>query len=189
MTTVVTPARLPRRACRLLLAVALVLGVASAVVPSARAAGALGPLTAAAAAGLDVTLDGADKSVSYTLPLTVPDTRTGTTSAGWSLTITSTQFAVVGSPLRTLPSTASSVTAVGLACQVSCSVNPANTITWPKVVPAGTTAPTAIKFFNAGAGSGRGTFTITPTIAVAVPANVYTGSYTSTITTTLVSGP
>lgn len=56
---------------------------------------------------------------------------------------------------------------------------------YPLTVPAATTAPTAVKFFNAAANTGIGTFTITPTIRVTLPAN----TYTSTLTTTLVSGP
>ena len=56
-------------------------------------------------------------------------------------------------------------------------------------MPAGSTAPTAVTFFNASANTGRGTFTVTPTIRVNVRASDYAGSYTSTVTTALVSGP
>ena len=53
--------------------------------------------------------------------------------------------------------------------------NPTNAITYPVAVPAAATAPAAVKFFNAAAGSGMGKFTITPTIGVFVPQNSYHG--------------
>jgi hypothetical protein len=34
-----------------------------------------------------------------------------------------------------------------------------------------------------------GKFTVTPTIQVAIPANTYAGTYTSTVTVAVVSGP
>jgi hypothetical protein len=56
-------------------------------------------------------------------------------------------------------------------------------------VPAGTTPPTAVKFFNAAASSGMGKFTVTPTIGVSVPQSSTAGTYTSTLTISIVSGP
>jgi hypothetical protein len=52
----------------------------------------------------------------------------------------------------------------------------------PVVIPS---AP----FFNAAANTGIGTFAVAPTITVDIPANARAGSYTSTITTELISGP
>jgi hypothetical protein len=49
--------------------------------------------------------------------------------------------------------------------------------------------PTAVKLFNAAANTGMGAFTVTPTISVAIPANSYAGTYTSTVTVAVVSGP
>jgi len=34
-----------------------------------------------------------------------------------------------------------------------------------------------------------GGFTVTPTVQVAIPANTYAGTYTSTVTVAVVSGP
>jgi uncharacterized membrane protein len=34
-----------------------------------------------------------------------------------------------------------------------------------------------------------GKFTVTPTVQVAIPANTYAGTYTSTVTVAVVSGP
>jgi hypothetical protein len=56
-------------------------------------------------------------------------------------------------------------------------------------VPAGSTAPTATKLLNAATASGVGNQTVTPTFKLAVPANTYAGTYTSTWTLTLASGP
>ncbi len=49
--------------------------------------------------------------------------------------------------------------------------------------------PTAVKFFNAAASTGMGKFTNTPTIAVFVPQSSFAGTYTSTLTISVVSGP
>jgi hypothetical protein len=46
-----------------------------------------------------------------------------------------------------------------------------------------------VKFFNAAATTGMGKFTITPTVSIALPATTYAGTYTSTLTLAVVSGP
>jgi hypothetical protein len=135
-----------------------------------------------------VTLDGTDKTPSYTLPLTAIDARG--TGAGWNLTITSTQFTTGGATPNTLATNASSVTGVTSACVGgSTCTNPTNSVTYPLNVPAAPVAPTAVKLFNAAANTGMGKFTVTPTVQVAVPANTYAGTYTSTVTLAVVSGP
>jgi hypothetical protein len=146
-------------------------------------------LSTAASPSFSASLPSGDQTPTYTLPLTVVDTRTGS-AAGWNVTITSTQLSTGGATPRTLATTASNVQSVASACAggASC-VNPINSVTYPFGVPAGSTAPAAVKMANAAAGTGSGIFTITPTIGVAVPANSYAGSYTSTVTIALVSGP
>ena len=67
--------------------------------------------------------------------------------------------------------------------------NPTNAITYPVSVPAASSPPTAVKFFNAAANTGMGVFTNTPTIGVFVPQNSFAGTYTSTLTLSVVSGP
>jgi hypothetical protein len=144
-------------------------------------------LSTSASPTFSAGLPSGDQTATYALPVTVVDTRTGS-AAGWNLTITSTQFATGSS--HSLATTASSAQSVSSACAggASC-VSPTNSITYPLNVPAGSTAPTAVKLANAAAGTGSGIFTITPTIGVTVPANSYAGSYTSTVTIALVSGP
>lgn len=141
-------------------------------------------------ASFSVTLDGNDKSATWTMPMTVTDARG--TGSGWNVTITSTLFSngLTGNNLRTLPANASNVTGVSVTCTPGgVCTNPSNAISFPVGVPAGASAPTAVKFFNAAANTGMGQFSITPTIETAIPANVSSGTYASTVTVALVSGP
>jgi hypothetical protein len=132
-----------------------------------------------------LTLSGLDQTTTYTLPVEVTDTRT--TSTGWNLTVTSTQF-TTGS--KTLATTASTITGVTHACNSgSTCTTPTNSVTYPLTVPAGSTPPTAAKFYNAASGTGTGILDATPTVQVAVPANSSAGSYSSTVTLTVASGP
>ncbi len=146
-------------------------------------------ISTAAAPTFSANLNSGDQTKTYTVPLTVNDTRTGESAGvGWNATVTSTQFA--GSGSHALPTTASTITAVSDSCpNGGLCTNPTNSIAYPAAVPAGTTPPTAVKFFNAAATTGIGTFTVTPTVSVAVPQNSYTGTYTSTLTISIVSGP
>jgi hypothetical protein len=168
---------------------ALVVMALSAIVvvcspPTARAGFAL---TTSATPSFSVALNGTDRTPTYTAPLTVDNSAVGISLTGWNLTITSTQYSTgTGKKLAT---TASAITAVGVVCASTCTVNPTNSVTYPLALPAGSGPPTPVKFFNAAAATGLGTFTITPTVAVSVPANAYAGAYTSTLTVDLVSGP
>jgi hypothetical protein len=139
-----------------------------------------------ATASLTNTLDGSDQTVNYTIPLSATDARG--TGAGWNLTITSTTFNDGAG--HTLATTASSMSGVTSSCVAggTCT-NPTNAITYPLAVPAGASAPAAVKLFNAAANTGMGRFTVTPTIGVAIPGNSYAGTYTSTVTLAIVSGP
>jgi hypothetical protein len=131
-------------------------------------------------------LNGGDQTPTYTTALTVNDTRTAG-SVGWNLTITSTQF---NTGTHTLATNASTVTGVTSACaNGGLCTNPTNSLTYPVNVPAGSSPPTPSKFYNAASATGVGTFTVTPTIKVSVPQNSYAGSYVSTLTIAVVSGP
>ena len=131
-------------------------------------------------------LDSGDQTPTYTVPLTVNDTRT-TGSVGWNLTITSTQFTT---GTKTLATNASTITGVTSSCaNGGLCTNPSNSVTYPVNVPAAASPPSAVKFYNAASATGVGTFTLTPTIGVFVPQNSFAGSYTSTLTVAMVSGP
>ncbi len=145
-------------------------------------------LTTTATPSFGVTLDGTDQTGTYTVPSTVTDSRG--TGAGWNLTLTSTQFSTGGSTPSTLSTGASSLTSVTNACVpgTTCTA-PTNSVTYPVAVPAGTTAPTAVKYFNAATSTGKGKFNNTPSVNVSVPANSDAGTYSSTLTLAAVSGP
>jgi hypothetical protein len=140
-----------------------------------------------AAPSFSANLDNGDSTPTFTVPLTTQDTRG--TGAGWNETITSTQYSTGGASPNTLATNASSLTGVTQSCAAGQCTAPSNSVTYPVAVPAGATAPTAVKFYNAAANTGMGKFTITPTIGVFVPGNSYAGTYTSTLTLSIVSGP
>ncbi len=170
--------RAPRR--RLAATVALAALVAT---PLALGAGSLSESTSASPT-FSVTLNGSNQTTTYTLPISVVDSRG--TGLGWNLTITSTRFT---NGAQSLSTNASQVTSVSSSCAVAPCVNPINSVGYPVTVPAGTAPPAAVKFYNAALLTGLGSFTITPTIRVSVPANTFKGTYTSTITLAIASGP
>jgi hypothetical protein len=148
-----------------------------------------GTLTATTSAtpSVSATLNGTDQTPSFTLPITLSDL-TGTGN-GWNLAITSTQYDSGNPKHYKLPTSASQVTAVSFTCTIQTCAGPTNAITYPISVPAASTAPAAVKFFNAAIATGMGSFTATPTITVTIPANAFAASYTSTLTITINSGP
>jgi len=145
-------------------------------------------LSTSATPSFSDNLDLGDQTPTYTVPTTLQDTRG--TGAGWNLTITSTQFTTGGATPNTLATNASSLTGVTSSCAAGTCTNPTNSVTYPvSPVPAGSVPPTAVRFFNAAASSGMGKFTVTPTIGVFVPQSSFAGTYTSTLTLSVVSGP
>ena len=149
-----------------------------------------GNLTVSAPGGppsFALTLNGLDQSASYMPGLSVTDTRS--TSSGWNLQITSTRFDDGSGD--TLPTNASTVTGVTRACNTgsTCGTLPTTNVTYPFTVPAGSTPPTSVKLYNAASNTGSGILSVTPTVQVAVPGNAGAGSYTSTLTVTVASGP
>lgn len=182
------------RLALIFIAAALALASAASAAPSdttgVTATIGAGPAVAVAASGspgFALTLNGVDQTTTYTLPLVVTDA-TGS-GAGWNLTITSTTFANGGG--HTFPETASTITGAtaGCATNSTCTL-PTNQVANSNLaLPAGSTAPSAVKFYNAAAATGRGTINVNTTVQVAVPANVLAGTYTSTVTVAAVSGP
>ncbi len=188
---------LPRRFAAVLAGVALAATVSVfAVVPAlADGSGVTATLTGgslsestSAAPSVSVTLNGTDQVKSYTVPITVTDA-TGS-GDGWELTITSTTFATEGAT-HSFATDATTITGVTAVCtEGNTCTDPDNSITYSSfTVPAGTSAPDPVVFYNAAADSGLGSFTVTPTMYLAVPANMYAGSYSSTITLSIDNGP
>ena len=134
------------------------------------------------------TLSGLDETLTSSLGLDVGD---GTGTSGWSISATSTTFSTGGGAPHALPATAVTVrSAPATACdaQASCTT-PSNAILYPFVLPAGSVAPVAAKLYDASSGTGVCDQTVTPTFSLAIPAGAYAGSYSSTWTFTLASGP
>ena len=77
-----------------------------------------------------------------------------------------------------------------MACDSGASCTTAtNAVSYPYTLPAAATAPTATKIFSAAANTGLGNQTVTLVFQLAIPASAFAGSYSSTWTYTLVSGP
>lgn len=135
-----------------------------------------------------VALDGSNRTVNASQALDIADA-TGS-GAGWNITATSTLFTSGGHTLPTGSVTVGSAPGAP-TCDtgVTCTVAGTNNVSYPYSLPAGATAPTATKLFSAAAGTGLGDQTLSPAWTLAIPANAYAGSYSSTWTLSLVSGP
>ena len=165
-----------------------------------------GSLTLAPPASLAwaATDTGHTQDVVDTLPadqqLTVDDS--AGTGAGWHITVSATTFT---SGAHTLPDTgALSVTgstsaltsaAPSVACAGPC-VLPTDTTSYPVTIDTAASSPSPVTVYDAAAGSGTGTVTVGGSDMAhplgwwaLVPAAAYAGSYTSTVTLDLVSGP
>jgi hypothetical protein len=138
-----------------------------------------------------LTLNGADQTTTYTLPVSVVDARGMNAGGGWNLTVTSTQFSDGAG--HTFPTTASTIT--GLSPATACGAGstctlPTNSVSSSNLaLPAGSTPPAAVKWFNAANATGLGTANINATVSVFVPANVFAATYSSTLTLAIVAGP
>ncbi|MBV8997640.1 MAG: hypothetical protein JO304_01175, partial [Solirubrobacterales bacterium] len=130
------------------------------------------------------TLTGRDQSITTPLSLS-PNDQSGS-AAGWNLSATSTTLAF-GS--HTLPTTAAQITAANVSAVAGTCSLPVNQISYPVTIPAGASPPAAVKLFDAAAATGAGPVNVALTANLAVPGNARTGTYTSTWTITLASGP
>ncbi len=133
-----------------------------------------------------VALNGTDQTSSQTQTLDISDARGS--GAGWNVTATSTAF---NNGTVSLPNGSTTITtAPAVACDagISC-VTPTNSISYPYTLPAAAVAPAATKMYNAATSTGTGAMTVTPTWRLLVPATAAVGTYTSTWTLSLVSGP
>jgi putative surface cell wall-binding protein len=132
-----------------------------------------------------VTLNAYDRTTTATVGITADD-ESGS-GAGWNLNATSTTFND-GSG-HSLPTTATTITAGSASAASGNCSPPTNTVGYPVTLPAGSTPPTAIRLFNASAGTGSGLSDLSLTTRLAVPARSRAGSYSSSWTFTLSSGP
>lgn len=131
-----------------------------------------------------VSLNGVNQVASTSLALTSNDQSTG---SGWNITGTSTTFTNASS--QTLATTATTIQSASAAPAGGTCSPPTNSVAYPLTMPAGSSPPTPTKLYNSLANTGGGIFTITLVFAVAVPANALPGTYTSTLTLGIASGP
>ena len=170
-----------------------ILGALAVLALTAAAVAVAGTLTATAtvsgAAGVSLglpgnpsvsdTLDGTDQTVSYAPALSVIDARGS--GVGWNMTISATTFSDGAS--HTLAPGA--VSGVAAACHGGSSCTAAtNSVGYPLTVTG-----SAAKFFNAAANTGLGKIDVTPTVDVLIPGNAFAGTYTSTVTLAVATGP
>jgi hypothetical protein len=154
--------------------------VASTLTPTATISGAAGMSMAVPGnPSISDTLDGTDQTVQYSALLGIVDARGS--GAGWNLQIAATSFDD-GSGHTLAPGAISAVSALcvgGSSCTAA-----ANAIGYPMTVTG-----TATKFYDAAVATGMGKVDVTPTVDVAIPGNAFAGTYTSTVTLAVVSGP
>ena len=107
-------------------------------------------------------------------------------NAGWNIQVTSTQF-TTGS--HTLSTTAATLTSASRTATGGTCILPTNAVGYPVTVPAGAGPPAAVKIYNAAANTGEGSANVTLNFSLAIPASAFAGTYTSTWTFTIASGP
>jgi WxL domain surface cell wall-binding len=170
-----------------------ILGALAVLALTATAAALAGTLTTTATvtgtAGISInlpsnpsisdTIDGTDQTVSYAPVLGIVDARG--TGAGWNMTISATTFSD-GAGHTLAPG---AVSAVAQTCHAGSSCTAAtNAIGFPLTV-----SGSAAKFFNSAANTGLGKVDVTPTVNVLIPGNSFAGTYTSTVTLAVATGP
>ena len=160
-------------------------GVAAAIPGTATITGGALAMTAPASVAFSATLTGANQTALASQLVNVVDS-TGT-GAGWNVTLTSTTFVSGG---NSLPNNSVTDTAAAGACAagVTCTLA-TNSVAYPLTVPAGTTAPTAIKILNAAVNTGMGGQDWTHSMSLGLLGSVQAGTYDSTWTYSLVSAP
>jgi hypothetical protein len=128
-----------------------------------------------------VTLNGLDQTTTATSTLTVVDTG----DDGWALTAWAPQPSGSNGSLGSL-SVQSQPSTSGCTGQGCIRPHPTD-ISWP--VTLGTSSGGAAKIYNAADDSGFGTSFVSVDFSVAVPANARAGTYSTTITLAVSSGP
>ena len=186
-------------------------GVSSCLITGTASLG-IGTLSATTPSTLtwSTTLNGLDQNLVDTVPAdegyTVDDA-TGS-SFGWHVTVSATTFTSTTPTAATLADTgtfstngsvtsATDTTGPAAACSTgsTCTL-PTNTVTYPVAITTAATGPTPVSIYSAAAPTGVGSIDIGGSTSanpvgwwLAVPGTTATGTYTSTITVDVVSGP
>ena len=128
-----------------------------------------------------VTLNGSAQTPTQTLGIDVADL-TGSGS-GWNVQLSGTTFTTGSHTL------AANATTVQAAPSQACDTAGQCVLATTSVGYPFTLSTSAQKLFNATANTGMGSDTVTPTFQLAIPGSAFVGTYTSTWTFSLVSGP
>lgn len=138
-----------------------------------------------------ITLNGTDQTASSAAvsnDWTIVDSRG--TGDGYNVTIDTTDFSDGLGNTLDVSSAASlfkiKVTAPNIV-QLAGGANPTSTVQTLTTIPEAPNTP--LKILSAGLGEGMGTYAVHPEFTLGVPANTVAGSYTSTVTVTITSGP
>ncbi len=131
-----------------------------------------------------ITLNGATQTTTASVPLDIGDA-TGSGN-GWNVTLSATTFTNASG--NTLADGDFSVLSTSLPT-VACDTNSTCTAATLANLYPYTLSGTATKLLSSAAGTGMGDQTVTIPWSGSIPANAYAGTYTSTWTFTLVSGP
>lgn len=162
-------------------------GAAGAVPATATIGGGTLSMVSPTSVAFSANVTGVDQTVnSNNQSFDVTDA-TGS-GAGWNITATSTTFTDGTHTLATNAVTQQAAPTRSCDASTTCTLAVTN-VTYPYTLPAGATAPTATKLYNATASTGMGAQTSVGVMRLALPASVFAGSYTSTWTYSLVSGP
>jgi hypothetical protein len=162
-------------------------------------------LTSPSALGWAATVTGIDQSAVD--PSTVHQqfsvTDATVTGAGWHITVAATTFTTGATSLPNAGTfsltgslaSATATTAPSAACASAC-VPPVTTGSYPVAITTAATAPVPTTVYDVTAGSGLGAITVGGFGAASpvgwwlgIPANALAGSYSSTVTVAVVSGP
>jgi hypothetical protein len=149
------------------------------------------------------TLNGNNQSAVDTVPADQQLTVDDTTGAGWHIAVSATTFT---SGTDTLPdsgtfvftgsiSAATASSAPSSSCLTTCTL-PGDTVTYPVAITTAPSSPPAATIYDTPAGSGEDAIILGGHSAadpigwwINVPANALIGTYTSTVTLTITSGP
>ena len=173
--------------------IALFVAALAAAAPAAAIAANAVAITPPASASFAVTLDGTDKTGTYSLAIPVAYTSNGNNkfaTNGWHITATSTTFkgnTTLGPCRRPPPRSRPSPTASAAprpTAPIRRTASPTRSRSRRRAL-----APAPVTTFNATAPSGAGGNTVTMQVSVGIPANTFADVYASTLTLAIIEGP
>jgi hypothetical protein len=163
----------------------LLLACTAALIVAPAALGAIAVSASPTSASVSVTLNGDDQTPTFSDQFTV----TGTGNTGWNLTAYAAAPTGTGGTLSPLTVTAEPVPSCGNGrCSVSVPDSSITSIAWPLSLSTSAGSPT--EFWNATAGTGNNKNQYVDVVfGVQVPAKALVGSYSTSLTVAVATGP